>query len=149
MEIVETVEIKKVKKPRSEKQIQATKLLVERNRLKREAKKKESEKLPDLPAEKPLVIQEKKEVLPEIVPEVKVKKVRKPRVKKVKPPTPPPPSSDSESEYSLDEEVSNSINKIDIKDDSDPYIEYDEPPPQLPPIEPPQPRIVKLPRRYR
>ena len=146
MEIVETVEIKKVKKPRSEKQIQATKLLVERNRLKREAKKKESEKLPDLPAEKPLVIQEKKEVIPEIVPEVKVKKVRKPRAKKVKPPTPPPPSSDSDSEYSLDEEVSKSINKIDIKDDSDPYIEYDEPPA---PIEPPKPRVVKLPRRYR
>ena len=146
MEIVETVEIKKVKKPRSEKQIQATKLLVERNRLRREAKKKESEKLPDLPADKPLVIQEKKEVLPEIVPEVKVKKVRKPRAKKVKPPTPPPPSSDSESEYSLDEEVSESSNKIDIKDDSDPYIEYDEP---LAPIEPPKPRVVKLPRRYR
>jgi hypothetical protein len=144
MEIIETVEVKKVKKPRSDKQIAATKLLVERNRLKREAKKTESEKLPDLPAEKPLVI---KEVIPEVVPEVKVKKVRKPRVKKVKPPTPPPPSSDSETES--DEELTDFVNKIDINPEPEPYIEIDEPPATLPPIEPPKPRIVKLPRRYR
>ena len=146
MEIIETVEVKKVKKPRSEKQIAATKLLVERNRLKREAKKKESEKLPDLPAEKPLVI---KEVVPEVVPEVKVKKVRKPRVKKVKPPTPPPPSSDSETECTSDEELNDFVDKIDINTEPEPYIEIDEPPATLPPIEPPKPRVVKLPRRYR
>jgi len=144
MEIIETVEVKKVKKkPRSDKQIAATKLLVERNRLKREAKKKESEKLPDLPAEKPLVI---KEVIPEVVPEVKVKKVRKPRVKKVKPPTPPPPSSDSETDYTSDEELTDFVNKIDINPEPEPYVEIDEPPA---PIEPPKPRVVKLPRRYR
>ena len=144
MEIIETVEVKKVKKPRSEKQIAATKLLVERNRLKREAKKKESEKLPDLPAEKPLIIKEKKEVVPEVVPEVKVKKVRKPRVKKVKPPTPPPPSSDSETES--DEELYDFVDKLDINHDSAPCVELDEP---SAPVEPPKPRIVKLPRRYR
>jgi len=90
--------VTKVKKPRSEKQIAATKLLVERNRLKREAiaKEKLNPKQPEPePVKEPIKVPEPVKESKEVV---KIK-VKKERVKKpIKPPTPPPAndiSSDS------------------------------------------------------
>ena len=83
-ENVETIVLKKAKKPRSQAQLDATARLVESNRLKREAKKlaasggKAPEKAPE-----PKKVSEDKPI------EEVVKKVRKPRVKKAPPPPPP------------------------------------------------------------
>lgn len=85
MSEVETIVLKKPKKPRSEAQLAATARLVESNRLKREAKKLAAEG-----AKAPEKVPEPKKEESKPIEEVVVKKPRKPRVKKVAPPPPPP-----------------------------------------------------------
>ena len=101
MSEVETVILKKPKKPRSEAQLAATAKLVASNKAKREAKAlaasggKAPEKAPETK------VSEDKPV------EAVVKKVRKPRVKKAPPPPPPVEhyiDEDSESEEQYEEE---------------------------------------------
>ena len=102
MSEVETIVLKKPKKPRSEAQLAATARLVESNRLKREAKKLAAEgaKAPEK-APEPKKVSEDKPI------EAVVKKVRKPRVKKAPPPPPPVEhyiDEDSQSEEQYEEE---------------------------------------------
>ena len=101
-ENVETIVLKKAKKPRSQAQLDATARLIASNKAKREAKKLAAEgaKAPD-PVPEVKKVSEDKPIEPV------VKKVRKPRVKKA-PPTPPPVEhyidEDSESEEQYEEE---------------------------------------------
>ena len=87
----------KVKKPRTEKQIAATKALVERSRLKREEAKSNKAKVDAMEKiDKGEVKEEPQQVLINTEKPKKVyKKVKK--VKKEKPPPPPPSESESES----------------------------------------------------
>ena len=83
-ENVETIVLKKPKKPRSQAQLDATARLVESNRLKREAKKLAAEG-----AKAPEKVPEPKKVSEDKPIESVIKKTRKPRVKKAPPPPPP------------------------------------------------------------
>ena len=126
MSEVETVILKKPKKPRSEAQLLATKKLVESNRLKREAKKLAAEgaKAPEKAPEKK--VSEDKPIEPVI------KKVRKPRVKKAPPPPPPV-------EHYIDEDYESEPEQYD-----DEFEEIVEPEPEPQPV-----RSFRIPRHMR
>jgi len=110
-ENVETIVLKKPKKPRSEAQLAATAKLVASNKAKREAKAlaKSGGKAPD-PVPEPKKVSEDKPI------EAVVKKVRKPRVKKAPPPPPPVEhyiDEDSQSEEQYEEEEFEEIREPD------------------------------------
>ena len=126
-ENVETIVLKKPKKPRSEAQLAATAKLVASNKAKREAKKLAAEgaKAPD-PVPEPKKVSEDKPIEPVI------KKVRKPRVKKAPPPPPPV-------EHYIDED-----SQSDEQYEEEEFEEIREPEPEPQPV-----RSFRIPRHMR
>ena len=97
-ENVETIVLKKAKKPRSQAQLDATARLIASNKAKREAKKLAAEG-----AKAPDPVPEVKKVSEDKPIEQIIKKVRKQRVKKVAPP-PQPVEDDVYDDYESDPE---------------------------------------------
>lgn len=147
-------ELEKTKKPRTQKQIEATEKLVARNKQKRadklalknnpvpdttaiEDSTSINEVVPDevVPDEVPEVVHE---VVPEVVPEVVITKPKRKYVKKPKPPPEPEPEPEPEKHYS--NYVSDHSDSL-SESYSDDEILIQKPPPVK--------KSLKVPRRFR
>ena len=135
-------DIPKVKKPRSEKQIQASKNLVESNRVRRLAKKEADAKSVVIEVVKKSRNKKVAEPVPEPDPEPEpVPKPIKPKRKYTKKPK-PVPEPEPESEYDSDDEY-----QFEEEEPFEEYI-YNEPVPE-PEVVPYNSGSVRVPRRFR